>query len=238
MSECQRRRTSEGRTTTDLLDVEERLASDLELLLRPQLRIPNVPDLTRRKRRRTRQVRNVVFAIAKVRLANERVSNRERAHDGNNVRQATVLLPRDDHLGEAWREREERHRPSQLGDLAADLGARLGRLECAEVDERLLRSSKAVAVGRSGEGEVGDGVDVHALHLKDDALDRHAKDLGLRVLVEVVLVDGRRVDAVAVTGSCSSCATGSLRCGCLGDPRHFEGLDAAADVELALQELR
>jgi hypothetical protein len=44
-----------------------------------------------------------------------------------------------------------------------------------------------LAIGRGGEREVGYGVDVHAFHLQDNALDGNAKNFWLRELLEIVL---------------------------------------------------
>ena len=90
------------------------------------------------------------------------------------------------------------------------------------------------AIGWGREGEVDDRVYVHALHLEDDTLDRHAENFGLRERVEVVLEQRRRVEAVAMPWSSTSCTTGALGGGCLGYPTDLEGLYAVRDVVTAL----
>lgn len=54
------------------------------------------------------------------------------------------------------------------------------------------------------------------------------------MLVEVVLEDGRGVESVAVSRTCSTCTTCSLRCRSFRDPVDFERLDAARMIVFSL----
>ena len=146
-----------------------------------------------------------------------------------------MLLTGDEHLRVPRRDGEEGHGSSKLGDpssndsLANDSVDHLGScwwFESSEESEDLLGFGEGGSIRWGREGEVDDRVDVHALHLKDDSLDGHSKDLGLSELLEVVLEDRRGVESVAVSGSCSSSSTSSLGGRSFGDPRDLEGLNS------------
>lgn len=78
--------------------------------------------------------------------------------------------------------------------------------------EQFFGFEQHIARGRGGEREIDHSVDVHTLHLKNHAVDRHAKDFGFGELVKIVLEHRRGVEPIAMPGASSSGTTRSL-CG-------------------------
>ena len=100
--------------------------------------------------------------------------------------------------------------------------------------EEFLRFEQLVARGRGGKREVNHSVNVHALHLKNHAINRHAKDFGIAELVKVVLEHCGGVESIAMPRGGSS-STARPLCGrSFRDPTHLEGLDTIIQVVASL----
>jgi len=102
--------------------------------------------------------------------------------------------------------------------------------------EKFLRLEQHLARGRGREGEVDHGVDVHAFHLKNYAIDRHTEDFGFAELVKVVLEHGRGIESVAMAGASSPSTARSLGCRSFRDPVHLEGLNPIVQVVASLRK--
>jgi hypothetical protein len=96
--------------------------------------------------------------------------------------------------------------------------------------EQLLCLSQGLAVRRRGEWEVYHLVNRHGFHLEDDTLDRHPEDLGFGKLLEMIFEQCRRVETITVSRTRSTCSTGPLCRGGLGDPPDLERLDTSGMV--------
>jgi hypothetical protein len=96
--------------------------------------------------------------------------------------------------------------------------------------EQLLCFAQGLAVRRRGEWEIHDLVNRHGFHLEDDTFDWHPEDLGFGELLEMIFEQCRRVETITVSRTRSTCSTGPLRCGGLGDPPDLERLDASGMV--------
>lgn len=75
---------------------------------------------------------------------------------------------------------------------------------------------------------------MHTLHLQDNSFNRHAKDLGLGEFIEVVLVQCRGIESVAMTRTCATCTTCTLSSGGFGDPADLESLNTTCYIITAL----
>ena len=102
--------------------------------------------------------------------------------------------------------------------------------------KQLLRFEEHVTGRRGREGEVDHSIDVHGLHLKNNAIDRHAKDFGFAELVEVVFKHGGGVEAITMSRTSSSGTTCTLRGGSFRDPAHLESLNAIVQIIPSLRK--
>ena len=103
--------------------------------------------------------------------------------------------------------------------------------------EEFLGFEQHVTWGRGGEREVDHGVNVHALHLKNHAVDRHAKDFGIAELVKVVLEHCGGVESIAMSRGGSPSTACSLCGRSFRDPTHLKGLDTIIQIVASLRKL-